>query len=97
MLSYPPFATLIRVVCSAVQAADAYAAASGLRARIEPPGASVLGPAPLFALRGRARTQLVIKATDREAAIAAVGVAVEEFAGARAHKGVNVSVDVDPQ
>ncbi len=97
VLSYPPFATLIRVVCSAVQAADAYAAASGLRARIEPPGASVLGPAPLFALRGRARTQLVIKATDREAAIAAVGIAVEEFAGARAHKGVNVSVDVDPQ
>ena len=33
------------------------------------PGADVLGPAPLFTLRGRARSQLVVKADDRDAAI----------------------------
>jgi primosomal protein N' (replication factor Y) len=97
VLSYPPFATLIRVVCSSEDPARAAAAAADLRAAIEPPGASVLGPAPLFALRGKARVQIVVKGTDRAAAIAAVGAAVDRLAGARAHKGVNVSVDVDPQ
>ena len=46
--------SLIRVVCSATEPRSATAAAP-LRERIEPPGASVLGPAPLFRLRGRAR------------------------------------------
>jgi primosomal protein N' (replication factor Y) (superfamily II helicase) len=96
-LGYPPFSTLIRVVCSAVQRAAAQAAAIELRAAIDPPGAAVLGPAPLFALRGRARTQLVIKAVDREAAIDAVGAAVDAIAAGHARKGVNISVDVDPQ
>ena len=55
-LSYPPYGSLIRVVCSAIEpeAADA-TAASALRDRIEPPGTSVLGPAPLFRLRGPSR------------------------------------------
>jgi primosomal protein N' (replication factor Y) len=95
-LGYPPFSSLIRVVCSASTAAAAGSAAGDLRARIDPPGASVLGPAPLFALRGRARSQVVVMARDREAAIAAVGEAVESFARGRMGRGVNVSVDVDP-
>ena len=57
----------------------------------------VLGPAPLFVLRGRARTQLVLKATDRAAAIAAVGAAVDALAGSAVGRGAAVSVDVDPQ
>jgi len=59
----------------------------------------VLGPAPLFALRGRARSQLVVKASEREAAIDVVGSAVEAFARgkwARPPRRVSVSVDVDP-
>jgi primosomal protein N' (replication factor Y) len=96
-LGYPPFSTLIRVVCSAPDAAAALAAAETLRAGIEPPGAAVLGPAPLFALRGRARAQLVIKAARRRAAIDAVGAAVEAFAAARPPRELAVSVDVDPQ
>ncbi|MDQ6777848.1 MAG: hypothetical protein M3071_16915, partial [Actinomycetota bacterium] len=68
-----------------------------LRALIAPPNARVLGPAPLFRLRGRARSQLVVKAGDRAAAIAAVGAAVDSLTRQRAKGGVNVSVDVDPQ
>jgi primosomal protein N' (replication factor Y) len=94
-LDYPPFASLIRVVSAAAPTA-ARSAAAWLRARIEPPGAMVLGPAALFAVRGKARRQLLIKASDRAAAIATVGAAMEEFARTRAARGVNVSVDVDP-
>jgi primosomal protein N' (replication factor Y) len=96
-LAYPPFSSLIRVVCSSPDAASAHAAAVELRALIAPPNAQILGPAPLFRLRGRARAQLVVKAFDRAPAIAAVGSAVEALVGRRAKDGVNVSVDVDPQ
>jgi primosomal protein N' (replication factor Y) len=95
-LDYPPFASLIRIVCAAVDASAAQAAAVWLRAGIEPPGTTVLGPAPLFALRGKARRQLLLKARDRAAAIAAAGAAVGEFARKRGSRGVSVSVDVDP-
>jgi primosomal protein N' (replication factor Y) len=45
-LRYPPFASLIRVVCSAPDGADAGSVAVALHAQISPPGATVLGPAP---------------------------------------------------
>ena len=95
-LEYPPFASLIRVVCAAAEATAAAEAASWLRARMRPPEATVLGPAPLFAVRGRARRQLLVKARHRAAAIAAVGAAVDEFSRTRTARAVNVSVDVDP-
>jgi primosomal protein N' (replication factor Y) len=57
----------------------------------------VLGPAPLFRLRGRSRQQLVIKAVARQPAIEAIGRAVDEVAPKAARRGASVSVDVDPQ
>ena len=96
-LSYPPFASLIRVVCSAEDAADAEAVAGELGELIAPAAGTVLGPAPLFRLRGRARAQLVIKAHERGAAIEAVGAAVDGIARSAAQRTVSVSVDVDPQ
>jgi len=103
-LAYPPFTTLIRIVCAAVDAGAARAAASALCDRISAAGGgqvasqfSVLGPASLFLLRGRARSQLVIKATDRTAAIAAIGDAVDAISTDRTHREVALSVDVDPQ
>jgi primosomal protein N' (replication factor Y) (superfamily II helicase) len=96
-LRYPPYASLVRVVCSAVDEAEARSAATALHAQIAPPDAAVLGPAPLFRLRGRSRWQIVVKATDRTAAIGAVGEAVDRIAPQAAKRGVNVSVDVDPQ
>ena len=92
-LNYPPFGELIRIVCSSESADAAMAAARELRARLDLPGASVLGPAPLFRLRGRERAQIVIKAAERLAAVAAVGEAVSKPLG----RDVAVSVDVDPQ
>ncbi len=96
-LGYPPYGSLIRIVCSAPDAAEAIAVATRLHGLIAPSGQTVLGPAPLFRLRGRSRSQLVIKCTEREAAVHAVGMAVDECAADAARRGVSVSVDVDPQ
>ena len=57
----------------------------------------MLGPAPLFRLRGRERAQVVLKAADGPAAVRAVGAAVERAAGDREHRHATFSVDVDPQ
>jgi primosomal protein N' (replication factor Y) len=96
-LEYPPFGSLIRVVCAAARADDALTVSTALHARISAPGATVLGPAPLFRLRGQARSQLVIKAEDRGRAIATTGAAVDAVAAAASKLTVSVSVDVDPQ
>ncbi len=96
-LGYPPFADLIRVVCSAGEAAAARAAAMAVAERVDPPEAEILGPAPLFRLRGRDRFQIVVKARRRAEAVTAVGAAVEAVARERSHRAVALSVDVDPQ
>ena len=99
-LAYPPFSTLIRVEFSAPAGAAAEGAAAQTAARIRPllpDGARLLGPAPRFRLRDRERRQVLVKAPDRGAAVAAVREAVEAAASARALRGVQVSVDVDPQ
>jgi primosomal protein N' (replication factor Y) len=92
-LRYPPFSTLVRVVCSSESAAVAHAAAAAVRQRLD----DALGPAPLFRLRGRERSQVVVKAADRARAVAQVGAAVAAVAADRAHRGAAFSVDVDPQ
>ncbi|HEY5286366.1 MAG TPA: primosomal protein N' [Solirubrobacteraceae bacterium] len=99
MLDYPPFSSLIRVVCSAEHAAQAHAAAESLRERLAGCGGSILGPASLFRLRGRERQVLVVKAPPerRSQAIGLIGAAVRQTAESRVHSGVNFSVDVDPQ
>ena len=92
-LRYPPFSTLIRVVCSSEAHGAALAAATAVRERLS----DALGPAPLFRLRGRERAQVVVKAQDRTAAVAQVGAAVQATAADRAHRAAAFSVDVDPQ
>ena len=97
-LDYPPFADLIRIVCSGEEPAGPRAAAGEIaEAAAAAPRAAVLGPAPLFRLRGRHRSQVVVKAHDRAAAVAAVREAVDRAANRRAHRDVAFSVDVDPQ
>jgi primosomal protein N' (replication factor Y) len=97
-LDYPPFADLIRVVLAADEAGPPRHAAEVVAAAVAAaPGAAVLGPAPLFRLRGRHRFQVVIKAHDRRAAVTAVRESVEHAARDRAHRAVAFSVDVDPQ
>ncbi len=96
-LRYPPFSDLVRIVCSTAAPGAAARAAAAVRAALDPPGAQVLGPAPMFRLRGRERCQVVVKAGDRAAAVAGVAAAVDAAARDRAHRGVAFSVDVDPQ
>ena len=96
-LHYPPFARLIRVVCGSQAPGAALAAAGAVRERLDPPGALVLGPAPLFRLRGRERAQIVVKASDAPTAASAVGAAVEAVARTPAGRRATFSVDVDPQ
>jgi primosomal protein N' (replication factor Y) len=100
LVSYPPFATLIRVMCSSEEPGPELEAADAVRARIVKEKGSVpvcLGPAPLFRLKGRERAQLVVKAADRAAAVRTVRQAVEAVAAERSRAGVNFAVDVDPQ
>jgi primosomal protein N' (replication factor Y) len=97
LLRYPPFGHLIRVVCSSEARGPEVDAAEAVRKAIDLPDAAVLGPAPLFRLKGRERSQLVIKGQDRGAAVAAVRAAVEGVAAEHGRRGVSFSVDVDPQ
>jgi primosomal protein N' (replication factor Y) len=97
-LRYPPFSHLIRIVCAAPEGPVVGEAVRAIRAALgEVPGAIVLGPAPLFRLRGRERAQLVIKGSQRARAVRAAGAAVAQVAADRTRRGVAFSVDVDPQ
>jgi primosomal protein N' (replication factor Y) (superfamily II helicase) len=97
-LGYPPYADLIRVVCTSEDGAPARAAAGAVAAAVDGlERTEVLGPAPLFRLRGRERFQVVVKTGERAGAVRATGVAVDAAARDRAYRGVTFSVDVDPQ
>jgi primosomal protein N' len=48
-------------------------------------------------VRGRHRRQLLLKAPEREPAVAAVRETVDGLAGSRELRAVAISVDVDPQ
>ena len=99
-LAYPPYSTLIRVEFTAPDARAVDGAAGQTAARIRPllpRGATLLGPAPRFRLRDRERRQVLVKAPERESAVAAVREAVDAAVAARAMRGVQLSVDVDPQ
>jgi primosomal protein N' (replication factor Y) len=99
-LRYPPFADLVRVVASSEEPdpphAAAAAVADAIRADITD-ATELLGPAPLYRLRGRDRWQVVLKTTERAAAVRATGAAVQAAARDRALRAVTFSVDVDPQ
>ena len=94
-LRYPPFSTLIRIVASAPEQRTADAAATQLAARLG--DLDVLGPAPLFRVKDLCRATLMVKTTEREAAVATLGEAVKAVAGERGLKGLKLAVDVDPQ
>jgi primosomal protein N' (replication factor Y) len=99
-LRYPPFADLVRVVASATEPQPARAAADAVAAAVRAStgqATEVLGPASLYRLRGRDRWQVVLKTTERAAAVRATGVAVEAAARDRTLRNVTFSVDVDPQ
>ena len=99
-LRYPPYSHLLRVNLSSpaegkVDAA-AVAIAGELRSRL-PVESELLGPAPMFRVRGRHRRRILVKAQDRAGTVAAARVTVERRAADRGLKDVSIGVDVDPQ
>jgi primosomal protein N' (replication factor Y) len=85
---------------SAKEARAAENAASQTAARLRPllpRDATLLGPAPRFRLRDRERRQVLVKAREREATVDAVREAVDGAVASKVMRGVQLSVDVDPQ
>ncbi len=99
-LRYPPFSHLIaiglasrdedRVEISAGKVGELVADRLGA-------DDDLLGPAPLFRLRGKHRRRLLIKSGNRHRAVEAVRDAVRTAVADRALREVAISVDVDPQ
>jgi primosomal protein N' (replication factor Y) len=100
-LRYPPFSHLVRVVLRAEEEARLERASAQLAAALAaelPEEADLLGPAPMFRVRGRHRRRLLVKSDDRAATIAAARAAVDGLAADRAvSRDVAIAVDVDPQ
>jgi primosomal protein N' (replication factor Y) (superfamily II helicase) len=99
-LNYPPYSHLVRVGFASEREgrleSAATAIAAGLRESL-PAGTELLGPAPMFRVRNRHRRRIMVKASDREGAVAAVRDVVERRAADRSLREVSIGVDVDPQ
>ncbi|HWZ85505.1 MAG TPA: primosomal protein N', partial [Thermoanaerobaculia bacterium] len=94
---YPPFCELAAILVSAPDRERA-AEAAGALARAIGASSTVLrlsgpAPAPLERLQGRWRFQILLRAADRRAVLAALEAGVPE----RPPAGVQIAVDVDPQ
>jgi primosomal protein N' (replication factor Y) len=93
-LGYPPFRHLVRVVVAGPEAGQADQVLAELRPGLPD---DVLGPAPLFRVRGRYRAQLVVK-TDRPRAVASAAARLLAAAApAMRRDRLTAVVDVDPQ
>jgi primosomal protein N' (replication factor Y) (superfamily II helicase) len=99
-LRYPPFSHLIEVGLAGVDEQRVEASAQTVRellaGRISADD-ELLGPAPLFRLRGKFRRRLLIKSERRHETVAAVRDAVATAVHDRALRELAISVDVDPQ
>jgi primosomal protein N' (replication factor Y) (superfamily II helicase) len=95
-LGYPPFRHLVRILVTAPAEAPALKLLHELRDGLEGLG-DLLGPAPLFRLRGKHRAQLVAK-TDKPRRLAArAAQLLAAAAPAMRRAGLTAVVDVDPQ
>ncbi len=100
ILRYPPYSHLLRVNLSSENEERVEAAAGAIAAEMRsrlPAESELLGPAPMFRVRGRHRRRILVKAQDRAGTVAAARVTVERRAADRALKDVSIGVDVDPQ
>jgi primosomal protein N' (replication factor Y) len=96
-LDYPPFSHLVALVVSGPDQADVSRALRELRGALDSPEATLLGPAPLFRLRGRHRAQLLAKTTSPRAFATRAAVVLAHAAPAMRRDGLSAVVDVDPQ
>jgi primosomal protein N' (replication factor Y) len=99
-LRYPPFSHLIEIVLASETEDRAERSAELVRDLVaDRLGGEddLLGPAPLFRLRGRHRRRLLIKSERRLQAVEAVRESVASAVRDRALRQVAISIDVDPQ
>ena len=94
-LGYPPFRHLVRVLVGGPEAAPVARALAEIRAGLA--DAEILGPAPLFRVRGRHRAQLVVKTDEPRRVAARAGRLLAAAAPAMRRAGLTAVVDVDPQ
>ncbi len=99
-LRYPPFSHLIEVGLASEDEQRVEISAGKIHELVaDRLGVSddLLGPAPLFRLRGKHRRRLLVKSEERHHAVEAVRDAVRTAVRDRALREVAISVDVDPQ
>ena len=96
-LGYPPFRHLVRILVTGPGEAAALKLLAELRAGLEGHGADLLGPAPLFRLRGRHRAQLVAKTGEPRSLATRAARLLAAAAPAMRRAGLTAVVDVDPQ
>ncbi|MBN8867269.1 MAG: primosomal protein N' [Solirubrobacterales bacterium] len=99
-LGYPPYSHLIRVQLAAEGEPDVDRAAGLVADRLAealPPGAEILGPAPMFRARNRYRRRILIRSGTRAESIAAVHSTIEALLADRALRKITLAIDVDPQ
>ena len=99
-LRYPPFSHLIEIALGGVEEARVESSAETMRELVAERLSAddeLLGPAPLFRLRGRHRRRLMIKSERRHETVTAVREAVATAVRDRALRELAISVDVDPQ
>ncbi len=99
-LRYPPFSHLVEVGLAGADEPRVERSAATMRDLVADRISSedeLLGPAPLFRLRGKHRRRLLIKSERRHETVAAVRDAVATAVRDRALRELAISVDVDPQ
>jgi primosomal protein N' (replication factor Y) (superfamily II helicase) len=94
-LGYPPFRHLVRIVVTGPESPDVTRALEELRAGVG--DADLLGPAPLYRLRGRHRAQLIAKTDEPRRVAARAAQLLSAAAPAMRRAGLTAVVDVDPQ
>jgi primosomal protein N' (replication factor Y) (superfamily II helicase) len=98
-LGYPPFRRLVRVLAAAPSGDVAEGVAAAVRSAVEPAlgGDVLLGPAPLFRLRDRWRSHLLIKTEQPLRAAAILRGVLRDLTGDLRRASATAVVDVDPQ
>ena len=94
-LGYPPALALVRVYCSSVDEMGLDLVADAIAEAVEAEGIEVLGPAPLFRLKGRERRQLVTRSADRGHLVSSVDGAIAAVAKRASSLGVVIGTEVD--
>jgi primosomal protein N' (replication factor Y) (superfamily II helicase) len=96
-LGYPPYRHLVRILVAGPERVDAMRALTELAQGLADAPGELLGPAPLFRLRGKHRAQLVVK-TERPREVASrAGRLLGSAAKAMRAADLSAVVDVDPQ